>query len=134
MNILGSVLSIFYLELDAESIPSRLSNLILNKTGLQSIPDKVFGNHTINSITIENNHNLLAINKEAFMNVDNLRFLTLRQNRELNWDNTRGSLFYLFRNLTGLRQLILEANNINARGGYDVCVCASKKSFSFIKE
>ena len=105
-------------ELDAESIPSKLSNLILNKTGIKSIPDQVFGNHTIRSITIENNHNLLDINKEAFSDVANLRVLKLKQNRKLSWEKSQGSVFYFFRNLTGLRTLILEGVNISAKGKY----------------
>ena len=102
--------------MDTEFIPSNLSSLILNKTGIQTIPNKVFGNHSIKSITIENNHDLLEINREAFSNVNDLRFLTLRQNRKLGWDSSQGSLFYLFRNLTRLKRLVLEANNINAKG------------------
>ena len=103
-------------ELDAASIPSKLSHLILTKTGIQTLPGQVLGNHTIRSITIENNHDLSAINKDAFVNVENLKILTLRQNRKLTWNSSQGSLFSLFRNLSRLEKLTLEANNITAKG------------------
>ena len=102
--------------MDAASIPSKLSNLILTKTGIQTLPGQVLGNHTIRSIVIENNHDLRHINKEAFINVDKLEILTLRQNRKLTWDSSQGSLFSLFSSLSRLEKLTLEANNITAKG------------------
>ena len=63
-----------------------------------------------------NNHELREINKDAFVNVENLEILTLRQNRKLTWDSSQGSLFSLFRNLSHLEMLILEANNITGKG------------------
>ena len=65
---------------------------------------------------MENNHDLSAINKDAFVNVENLKILTLRQNRKLTWNPSQGSLFSLFRNLSRLEKLTLEANNITAKG------------------
>ena len=44
------------------------------------------------------------------------RAWTLRQNRKLTWSTTQGSLFSLFRNLSKLEKLSLEANNITAKG------------------
>ena len=102
--------------MDAAFIPSKLSKLILNKTGIQTLPGQVLGNHTIRSITIENNHELREINMEAFVNVEKLEILTLRQNRKLTWDTSQGSLFSLFRSLSRLEKLTLEANNISAKG------------------
>ena len=63
-----------------------------------------------------NNHELREINKDAFVNVENLEILTLRQNRKLTWHSSQGSLFSLFRNLSHLEMLILEANNITEKG------------------
>ena len=104
--------------MDAASIPSKLSQLILNKTGIHTLPGEVLGNHTIRSITIENNHDLSTINEDAFVNVENLEILTLRQNRKLAWNSSQGSMFSLFRNLSRLEKLTLEANNITAKGKY----------------
>ena len=103
-------------DLNSTLIPFKLENFILNDTGVEALPQRIFQNHSITNVVIESNHLLYEISNETFEGINNLRNLTITKNLQLKWPEFGHSLFYVFSYAENLEVLDLEANNISFKG------------------
>ena len=101
------------------NIPSILTDLIINNTGIKLIDGGPIFNHSIVNIVIEDNADLKSVDSDFFYNVKNLQNITIKRNTQLQWTSpSETSLFFKFTNTINIKVLDLESNNISCRGEY----------------
>ena len=93
-------------------MPNVIQTLTINSTKIKSLPACSFYDFSIEKIVIEDNLDLVDIDRDAFVGIENLNTLIIRKNPILNLPN----LFRVFRSLNRLENLILDENSIQ----YDV--------------
>ena len=108
-----------YLDLKEVNIPSILTDLIINDTGIKTIDGGPIFNHSIVNIVIEDNADLKSVDSDFFYDVKNLQNITIKRNTRLQWtSSSETSLFFKFTNTISIKVLDLESNNISCRGEY----------------
>ena len=99
-------------------IPDTLKYFKINNTGISTIPNNVFANHTIGVLVINDNFALRKVSKNSFRGVSGLNYLYMHRNQNIRWRDHGDSFFYLFQEAHELRHLVLESNNISFKGKY----------------
>ena len=104
------------LDLQAITIPTNLRYLKINASGIRSIPGNVFDNHTMAALIINNNMDMKRISQKSFKGITGLKYLYMSGNEMIKWPRIEDSFFYIFRQASELRHLVLESNNITFKG------------------
>lgn len=110
-------------------LPPNLSYLRINGTSLSVLNNCMLSGFTINTIEVENNLLLEAVQRDAFFGLKGLQILKIRGNKILNVQ----PLFEPFHYLDDLVSLYLEDNLVNDERGEGTTTMSSKLSTLVLK-